>query len=187
MELDAIAPNVREDLSGNQDGDERVLEGDPSTQKCETDDHRDESDADTAQELSDERRLERDANRTNCDGVFGVRYRRDLIGTVLNGAQGAKFGRVVQQLELAALQNRPALLVVKRGRLTSLAGSSIERYGDVDHGCVVARRRTALSTSNNATVINVASQPPAQNSTARPARATVALVSSRSSIGRSDA
>src|SRR5665213_284829 len=130
MELDAIAPNVREDLSGNQDGDERVLEGDPSTQKCETDDHRDESDADTAQELSDERRLERDANRTNCDGVFGVRYRRDLIGTVLNGAQGAKFGRVVQQLELAALQNRPALLVVKRGRLTSLAGSSIERYGD---------------------------------------------------------
>src|SRR5665213_1933466 len=72
MELDAIAPNVREDLSGNQDGDERVLEGDPSTQKCETDDHRDESDADTAQELSDERRLERDANRTNCDGVFGV-------------------------------------------------------------------------------------------------------------------
>src|SRR5665213_2646636 len=101
MELDAIAPNVREDLSGNQDGDERVLEGDPSTQKCETDDHRDESDADTAQELSDERRLERDANRTNCDGVFGVRYRRDLIGTVVN-----------------------------RVRLTSLAGSSIERYGD---------------------------------------------------------
>ena len=36
-------------------------------------------------------------------------------------------------------------------------------------------------------MINVASQPPDQKSTARPARATTALVSSRSSIGRSDA
>ena len=67
MELDAVAANVREDLARDQYGDEGVLECDPTAQESEADDHRDEADAHTAQELGDERGLERDAYRAYRD------------------------------------------------------------------------------------------------------------------------
>ena len=60
--------------------------------------------------------------------MLGVRDRRDLVGAVLDGAQGAQFGRVVEQLELTALEDVATLLVVERGGLASLASSAVERY-----------------------------------------------------------
>ena len=89
MELHAVATNVREDLAGHQYRDEGVLERDSPAQECEADDHRDESNADAAQELRDQRGLEGDANRAHRDGVLGVRYGGDLIRPVFDGAQGA--------------------------------------------------------------------------------------------------
>ena len=114
MELDAEATHVREDLAGDQDGDERVRERDPPAEQREADDHRDESDADPAQELGDQRRLQRHANRAHRDGVLGVRDRGDLVGAVVDRAEGAQFGRVVEELELTALQDGATFLVLER-------------------------------------------------------------------------